>query len=255
LLTAQVSCVPKSAPKANLYIVDKDQNGDPKKDKKGNIIKIHVVDFGKVDATSDKDTDKLCKKGIPSTKTFNLNSNTNGKNEKGKFIIINTQFEITQLLKTYNTTNYDIPMKFEPTMIGPIFGEVSMDWDSEGGTSNNIKLIGRGICNAIDKDGDGITDKDELGGNIQTNPKNIDSDNDGIEDGIEDLNRDGNWDKDKELNPKDADTDGDGLPDGEEDKNKNGKHDEGELNPFDFDTDKDGVADGKDEFPFDKNKE
>ena len=146
---------------------------------------------------------------IEQSRDVHLNSNTNDKNEKGKFVLNpeNEQFVITQLLKTYNTTNYDIPMKFEPTMIGPIFGEVSMDWDSEGGTSNNIKLIGRGICNAIDKDGDGITDKDELGGDIQTNPKNIDSDNDGIEDGIEDLNRDGNWDKDKELNPKDAETD------------------------------------------------
>ena len=108
-----------------------------------------------------------------------------------------------------------------------------------------------------DKDGDGVVDDDE------TDPRDADTDGDGLCDGNkavdgvctagEDKDGDGVVDDD-ETDPKKPDTDGDGLCDGAnpvdgackggEDKNGNGNVDNGETDPKKPDTDGDGIPDG-----------
>ncbi|MCF8243691.1 MAG: hypothetical protein K9J37_04760 [Saprospiraceae bacterium] len=90
-----------------------------------------------------------------------------------------------------------------------------------------------------DSDSDGLTDIIETGGdgvyneNIDTNPLDADTDNDGISDGVEDTDKDGSHDIGVETDALNADTDGDGLKDGEEDTNFNGVIDVNESDPLD----------------------
>jgi hypothetical protein len=63
----------------------------------------------------------------------------------------------------------------------------------------------------------------------------IDSDNDGLPDNLENQIC---------TDPNDADTDDDGILDGFEDVNHNGQQDEGETDPCNIDTDNDGIQDG-----------
>ena len=72
----------------------------------------------------------------------------------------------------------------------------------------------------------------------------VDSDEDGLEDALEDQNLNCVVDED-ETDPHDPDTDGDGLLDGQEDVDHNGQWDaeRGELDPRREDTDGDGVPD------------
>jgi len=74
-------------------------------------------------------------------------------------------------------------------------------------TPLNIKLIPQ------DYDGDLIPDQVEEA--TGTDPKNKDTDHDGIPDGLEDTNHNGIWEKHlQELDPRKPDTDNDGIPDG-----------------------------------------
>ncbi|MBN2861736.1 MAG: T9SS type A sorting domain-containing protein [Bacteroidales bacterium] len=77
----------------------------------------------------------------------------------------------------------------------------------------------------------------------KTDPRDADSDNDGISDGDEDKDNDGMLDA-SETNPVDADTDDDGLKDGEEDLDDDGVLDASDTDPKDSDTDSDGLNDG-----------
>ncbi len=87
---------------------------------------------------------------------------------------------------------------------------------------------------AIDTDGDDLNNKrEQLSG---TNPKDPDSDHDGISDGVEVFVT--------KTSPKDPDTDHDGLTDPCEDQNKNGTVDLHETSPFNADTDRDELCDG-----------
>ncbi|PWB49591.1 MAG: hypothetical protein C3F13_19550 [Anaerolineales bacterium] len=135
------------------------------------------------------------------------------------------------------------------------------------------------IAGQQDTDGDGLINQREL--ELGTDPKNADSDNDGLLDGIEvyqlgtnPLNPDSDGDAlidgkevQLKLNPLNPDTDGDGLRDGDElslgtdplkpDTDSDGLVDGAEnqncpnfLNP---DTDGDGIIDGKDLNPCDPN--
>ena len=83
----------------------------------------------------------------------------------------------------------------------------------------------------VDSDGDGLTD--ELENTTCTDPFDADTDNDGISDGAEDVNKNGVVDSD-ETDPCNNDTDSDGMPDGWEVANQ--------LNPLANDAfaDKDG---------------
>ena len=107
----------------------------------------------------------------------------------------------------------------------------------------------------VDTDGDGLPDGLEalgldmragcaaIPGHSVTNAALADTDRDGIPDGAEDRNRNGLVDPD-ETDPTQQDTDGDGISDGAEDQNKNGIRDPGELNPRSMDSDGDTLPDG-----------
>ena len=102
-----------------------------------------------------------------------------------------------------------------------------------------------------DLNGDGRRDADE------THPNRVDTDFDGLADGLEDRNQNGQVDE-GETNPRKADTDGDGLSDGCypeceeiracEDKNNNGELNVGETDPLLADSDGDGIPDGDESF-------
>ena len=84
----------------------------------------------------------------------------------------------------------------------------------------------------VDNDGDG-----------ELNFLDLDSDNDGILDAVEDANHNGLREA-TETNAYGADTDGDLILDGIEDANQDGSYTTDETNPLEVDTDGDGVADG-----------
>ena len=90
-----------------------------------------------------------------------------------------------------------------------------------------------------DTDGDGIKDGDELKKNVGssyiTDPTDPDSDDDGLEDGVETGDKPGS---DYKTNPLNPDTDGDMLSDGVELETAI------KTNPLEIDTDHDGVTDG-----------
>ena len=136
-----------------------------------------------------------------------------------------------------------------------------------------------------DPDGDGLLTSVECGaGNRATDPDNLDTDNDGLPDGLaggigEDINLNGTLDPgetdpskqdtdDDDLSdgvelgvdtsgelianatgtdPLNEDSDDDGLTDGTEDKNKNGILDAGETDPRRRDTDGDRLLDGEED--------
>jgi hypothetical protein len=134
----------------------------------------------------------------------------------------------------------------------------------EDANHNGIRDTGETDPLARDTDGDLLADGLERGVTVNpdpvnctmftpdanqattTNPTAADSDQDGINDGIEDKNRNGAVDA-GETNPNNRDTDGDGRSDGEEDLNRNGRVDLGETDPLtqDQDTDGDGITDPK----------
>lgn len=82
---------------------------------------------------------------------------------------------------------------------------------------------------AEDADGDGLTNADES--TLGTDPRDPDTDNDGVSDGEE---FDGDTDGDGDINALDPDDDGDGVPTADEDSNGNG-------NLTDDDADGDGI--------------
>ncbi len=88
-----------------------------------------------------------------------------------------------------------------------------------------------------DSDSDGLSNKIETGGDgvynngIDTHPLNPDTDGDGIKDGTEDKNKNGDYEIATETDPLKKDTDGDGIQDGLEDTNKNGIVNQGESDP------------------------
>ncbi len=101
-----------------------------------------------------------------------------------------------------------------------------------GNNCENYTLEIKGNVNGagvLDSDGDNIPD------NLDPDPNDPDSDNDGLSDGDEDLNHNGVFDP-GETNLLDADTDDDGLSDGEEATFG--------TNPLMADSDSDGLNDG-----------
>ena len=102
----------------------------------------------------------------------------------------------------------------------------------------------------FDLDGDGIPDAAEV--TYGSDPSKLDSDGDGLDDGIENADKNSFRSAD-ETDATNQDTDGDGLADGVEDKNRNGRVDRGETSPVAADGDADGILDGADNCPFEKN--
>ncbi len=114
-------------------------------------------------------------------------------------------------------------------LIGLTISGENGDADPDGdGLSNKIeKQLGTDPKNP-DSDGDGLNDGEEVN-TYSTNPLNADSDGDGLKDGAEV--------KTYKTNPNKADTDGDGLNDGDEVTKYN-------TNPLNADSDADGLNDG-----------
>ena len=116
--------------------------------------------------------------------------------------------------------------------------DFEQDSDSDGLPDYYEKILGTDPKNA-DTDGDGLSDGYEVM-YLGTDPLKADSDDNGINDGDEDSDNDGLSNlKECELgtDPKNADTDGDGLSDGEE-VNKY------RTDPLKYDTDGDKISDG-----------
>ncbi len=93
----------------------------------------------------------------------------------------------------------------------------------------------------VDTDRDGLYDG--LEALMGTRADRADTDGDGLADGVKDLNRNGVVDA-GETSALVADTDADGLADGQEDANRNGSQDYGETRPDTGDSDGDGMGDG-----------
>ncbi|HEX8854141.1 MAG TPA: hypothetical protein VF752_00970 [Thermoleophilaceae bacterium] len=101
-----------------------------------------------------------------------------------------------------------------------------------------------------DQDNDGLNNLGEF--RSHTDPRDPDTDNDGVEDGDEDADRDG-VDNENEIrertNPEARDSNHNGRSDGREDADHDGLNNTGEdrtgNDPVDPDTDDDGVKDGK----------
>ena len=121
------------------------------------------------------------------------------------------------------------------------------DADGDGIPNRLEELLGYDPALAdSDDDGldDGVEDPNHDGLSPgETDVNNPDSDDDGIEDGTEDANGDRVVQAD-ETDPLDPDTDADGLRDGVEDANADGVFGDGETNPLDRDTDDDSLFDG-----------
>lgn len=120
----------------------------------------------------------------------------------------------------------------------------------------------------IDSDGDGVGDEKEV--KQGTDPYNPDTDNDGLNDGLDAAPTDPDADDDGDLDGTDPepanpavftpkDTDGDGIIDEQDsDKDNDGLFDfeeeEKGTDPLIFDTDRDGTSDSMDPFPTDSTR-
>ncbi len=123
------------------------------------------------------------------------------------------------------------------------------DGDSGGDAGDGGDIINPGpTCDCpvsgSDQDGDCIADTTESS-NGYTNPAQKDSDGDGINDGCEDRNLNGQRDP-GESNAGDADSDNDCIPDGVEDRDRDGRFELlfGETSPNLVDSDRDNIPDG-----------
>ncbi len=119
-------------------------------------------------------------------------------------------------------------------------------------SSPSIRSLIVEISSIDDSDGDGIPDvvEDVNGNGIvdegETDPQLADTDSDGLLDGIEIDDSDG-----ETTDPLDADSDDDFLIDGLEDANRNGRVDINETDPNKWDTDGDKYSDLDDKYPLD----
>ena len=102
---------------------------------------------------------------------------------------------------------------------------------------------------AKDPDRDGLRNLAEF--RSHTDPRDADTDNDGVNDANEDADRDGvdNGNEDREgTNPRRGDSNGNGTRDGKEDRDRdhlaNAAEDRTGNDPIDPDTDDDGIKDG-----------
>ena len=139
----------------------------------------------------------------------------------------------------------DAAVGYEFSIIDPLQlgvfarGAVLIEGDHAGidailvfGINGSIELGGQ--VDALDRDGDGLSDDRERN-QYETDPTDPDTDDDFLQDGVE---------VNGPTNPLVADTDGDGALDGNEDRNHNGIVDPGEADPMVPDTDSGGVQDG-----------
>jgi hypothetical protein len=192
---------------------------------------------------------------------FDLDGNSiyQGPNNDRSNMLIHTT--LNNSANVNNFANFVVQDKLPETNLpaaAPICGDdktvSTCDYD-EDGTINDLDT---------DDDNDGVKDSEDIN---PYNP-NSDSDADGITDNVE-TGGDGRYNPLEDSNPLVQDSDGDGLKDGQEDVNKNGELDanesdpidrcspvattslcdfdgDGIINAFDLDDDNDGVADAMD---------
>ena len=103
-----------------------------------------------------------------------------------------------------------------------------------------------------DQDQDGLNNLNEF--RSRTDPRDADTNNNGVTDANEDSDHDGvdnGNEQEEHTNPGDKDTDNDGVPDGAEDADHDGLNNHQEdisgTDPTDQDTDGDGVEDGQED--------
>lgn len=113
----------------------------------------------------------------------------------------------------------------------PLACSSGIEYDVPGGVA-----IRKPKVDVVDQDGMDDNWEKEHGLDPDVNDADADPDGDGLSNLLE-------WNLD--THPKDIDSDDDGLMDGAEDKNKNGQVDPTETNPAKFDTDGDGLSDGQ----------
>ncbi|MEL6948715.1 MAG: OmpA family protein [Pseudomonadota bacterium] len=140
----------------------------------------------------------------------------------------------------------------EVNATGPLTGIGNtnpLDTDTDdGGALDGAEVLtdgtdptpGNGLDDAVDSDGDGISDP--LEGVLGTDPNDADSDDDGLSDG-EEAGSDGVLGA-GETDPLDADSDDDGLSDGTEVDGTGPLTGYGPTDPLNSDTDGDGINDG-----------
>ncbi|MFK8013982.1 MAG: hypothetical protein AB8G17_00905, partial [Gammaproteobacteria bacterium] len=123
----------------------------------------------------------------------------------------------------------------------------------EVGISSNGSTAGVSGVNAVPFAGTALTFVGDADPRTTTNPNVVDTDGDGLDDGVEDANQDGatvnaigdsNSSGSGETDPSDPDTDGDGLTDGDEANGTGPQALSGATDPLDTDTDDGGVQDG-----------
>ncbi|MGM0575590.1 MAG: OmpA family protein [Myxococcota bacterium] len=125
-------------------------------------------------------------------------------------------------------------------------GTDPLDPDSAPLEIDLVDTDGDGEANCVDSDddGDGVPDAAEEA--LGSDPLDPDTDGDGLDDGVEDANRDGVT-QDDETSPTSKDTDGDGVEDGVEVESCYPTGDGDACEPSDptvADTDGDGLPDG-----------
>ena len=111
------------------------------------------------------------------------------------------------------TGTREISLEIKGSESGVIAHMLSIDDFSHDFYVSTVYSIDINVGEAEDSDGDGLSDS--LENSWCTNPLDVDSDNDGIPDGVEDANHNGMVDE-GETDPCNADTDGDGTQDGTE---------------------------------------
>ncbi|MFP2905519.1 adventurous gliding motility lipoprotein CglD [Pyxidicoccus sp. 3LFB2] len=141
------------------------------------------------------------------------------------------------------------PLK--PDSDGDSCGDGDEDKDHDGTVEPGESDPRRGgdcVAAVLDADFDGLSDAVET--STGTNKNSADTDGDGVDDGVEDENKNGRVDS-TETNPRLTDSDCDGLQDGPgrggflgEDTNANGRRDGFETDAANPDTDGDGLQDG-----------
>ncbi|MCP4994321.1 MAG: calcium-binding protein [Gammaproteobacteria bacterium] len=220
-----------------------------------------VITNGGADVTFTPDIDYFSAPDIPDSFTYTVDDNNGGTDTGTVYVTVTSINDMPTVSITTPADGLEFlvgeTITFTGTATDPEDGDQSegIQWSSDIdgalGTGASIDVVlsegphvvtadvtdsgglsGSGSINltvgspvALDTDGDGLTDDEEL--QLGTDPNNADTDGDGLNDGAE---------VQLGTNPLGVDTDGDGLNDGAEVQLG--------TNPLDVDTDGDGLNDG-----------
>jgi len=113
--------------------------------------------------------------------------------------------------------------------------------------ASSVPGLPASAAGAMDSDRDGLPNRFETTRSL-TNPYRVDTDRDGLEDGLEDPDRDGLWNRYEHLagtHPRRRDSDGDGIRDGRENPDLDGltnrQEQDARTYPRRADSDGDGI--------------